>query len=76
MDFIFQKKRFGNSLSSLEAYVIGSQSGVRGPPGVLERVPGGPQLNDLSYTSSRLELVDKLFLVNWFGVDRGGAGYG
>ena len=23
---------------------IGSQSGVRGPPGVLEGVPGGPQL--------------------------------
>ena len=27
-------------------YGIGSQSGVRGPPGVLEGVPGGPQLND------------------------------
>ena len=25
---------------------IGSQSGVREPPGVLEGVPGGPQLND------------------------------
>ena len=24
----------------------GSQSGVRGPPGVLEEVPGGTQLND------------------------------
>ena len=27
-------------------YSLGSQSGVRGPPGVLEGVPGGTQLND------------------------------
>ena len=27
-------------------YGIDSQSGVRGPPGVLEGVPWGPQLND------------------------------
>ena len=27
-------------------YILGSQSGVRGPPGVLDGVPGGPQLND------------------------------
>ena len=27
-------------------YTTGSQSGVWGPPGVLEGVAGGPQLND------------------------------
>ena len=30
----------------LSLYSSGSQSGVRGPPGVLEGVPAGPQLND------------------------------
>ena len=27
-------------------YIRGSQSVVRGPPGVLEGAPGGPQIND------------------------------
>ena len=30
----------------LVVHGIGSQSGVRGPPGVPEGVPGGPQIND------------------------------
>ena len=30
----------------LMPYSIGSQTGVQGPPGVLEGVPGGPQIND------------------------------
>ena len=32
-------------MARVRSMYIGSQTGVRGPPGVLEGVPGGPQLN-------------------------------
>ena len=35
-----------NLVGDLTFYTVGSQSGVRGPPGVLEGVPGGTQLDD------------------------------
>ena len=39
-------------------YISGSQSVVRGPPGVPEGVPGGPQLNDGLLPDGPLQLCD------------------